>query len=155
MVRHRHAVVAQDVDLLVGILTLTDDVFRLRHLIDPTLFNLVVKIFNDFGVFEVFRVGIHGIDGGIALLVGAVLRKAVEATGGFLGGFGDRFLQVTAGRRHRSDEGDGTGLSVVQFHITRTSVEVGDDGREIDGEAVLTRQLLQTVTHLTQSLSPT
>ena len=72
-------------DLFVGVLTFSDDIFCLGDLVHPTLLNLVVEVCYDFRVFEVFRVGINWVDGRITFLVGAVLRQAIEAAGGFLG----------------------------------------------------------------------
>ena len=41
------------------------------------------------------------------------------------------------------------------MHISRTSVEVGDNSRDIHRECIRTRQLFHTVGHLTQGLRPT
>ena len=116
---------------------------------------MLLDILSELGVFEVLRVGVDGVDGRITLLVGALLFEGIEAASYFLRALGDGLLEVTAGRRYGTDEGDGTYLAVVQIDITGTTVEVGDQSREVHRESIGTRQFLHTVTHLAQCLCPT
>ena len=154
MVAHRNAVVTEDVDLFHGFLAATDDVLGLEDLLDPSFLHGAVQVFLDLGIFEILGIGIDRIDGGIALLVRAVLLEAVEAAGGLLGRFRHGFLEVAAGRGNRPDEGDGSGLPVVEDDHAGAGVEVRDDRREVDRESVGAREFLHTVGHLAEGLGP-
>ena len=128
VISHRHSVVAEDVDLLVGFTSLADDVLELAYLFAPTRSHGLVQIFLDFRIFEIFGVGVDRVHSRIALLVCTLLLKGVEAAGRLLGGLCDRFLEVTSCRGYGSDEGHRTCLSVVQDNHSGTGVEVGNDG---------------------------
>ena len=112
MVLHRHAVVAQDVDLVVGLLAALHERLAGIDVVHPALADVRVEVFADFGVFQIFRVGVERIDGGITLRVGTRLRQGIEAARRLLRGLRDRLFEVAARGRHRTQEGHRTRLSV-------------------------------------------
>ena len=150
-----HTVVTQDVDLLGNLLTTLQTGLDFIHLANPLTVDVLGDILFKFRVFYIFGIRVNRVYGRITLLVGTVLLKGIEAACHLLRILGYRLLQVTTGRRYRTDESNGTGLAIVQLHITRTAVEVGDDGGQVHREGIGTGQLLHTVGHLAQCLRPT
>ena len=155
MVLHGYTVVAQNVDLLGNLLTALHAGLQSKHLGNPLLVDMALDVLGKLGIFQILGVRIDGVYGRVALLVGTVLLQSIEATCHLLGVLRYWFLQVTAGRRYGTEEGNAAHLAIVQVHITGTAVEVGHQCAQVHGESVGTRQLLHTVTHLAQSLCPT
>lgn len=114
MVAHRNTVITENVDLLGSVTSLTDDVLGLCDHVCPALLNLLVQEFADLRIFEIFRVRINRVHCRVPLLVCTVLLQCIETSRSLLGRFRNRLLEVTAGRRYRSDKCDSTSLSVVQ-----------------------------------------
>jgi hypothetical protein len=92
-------------DLVFGLFSAQEDVLGLDDAIHPAGGDIGVQIFDNLIVFEVFGVGIDGIDSRIAFAVGAVLGEGVEAAGSLFGGFRDGFLEVSTGGRNCPDKG--------------------------------------------------
>ena len=155
MVVYGHTVIAQNVNLLGNLLASLQAGLYLVHLAQPFAVDALGDVVLKLWIFDVLRIGINGIDGRITFLVRTVLLQRVKATGHFLGVLGHGLLEVTTGGRHGTDKGNGTRLSVVQHHVSGTSVEVGDNGRQVHGEGIGTGKFLHTVGHLTQGLCPT
>ena len=154
MIFYRYTVITQDIDLFGNLLTALQAVFNFIHLTDPLAIDVSFDIFLKFRIFDIFRIRINRIHSGITLLVGTILLKSVETTGYFLRILRYRLFQVTTGRRHRTDKGNRTRFTVTQHHISGTSVEIGNDRRQVHRECVRSRQLFHTVGHLAQSLCP-
>ena len=154
MVVNGHAVVAENVDLLLHLLAALQQCLHLVDLLGPVGRYALCYILLKLGIFDVFRVGIDGVYGGVAFAVGAVLLERIEAARGFLGAFCHGLFEVTAGGRYCSYECDGTLVAVVQIDIPRAAVECADDSGEVHGEGVLSGQFLKAVTHLAQRLCP-
>ena len=112
-------------------------------------------IFLEFGIFQIFRITVDGVHCRITFTVGTFLFQSVETTGYLLRIFCYRFLQVTTGRRYRTDKGYRTCLSIVQFNETCTGIEVSHDSRQVHRERIRSGKFFQTVGHLTQRLCPT
>ena len=155
MIFYRYTVITQDIDLFGNLLTALQAVFDFIHLTDPLAIDVSFDIFLKFRIFDIFRIRINRIHSGITLLVGTILLKSVETAGYLLRILRYRLFQVTTGRRHRTDKGNRTRFAVTQHHISGTSVEIGDDRRQVHRECVRSRQLFHTVGHLAQSLCPT
>ncbi len=155
MIAHRNAIVSENVDLLGGLFASADYVLCLFDLFDPTLFDCLVEVMLNLRIFEIFGIRIKRTDGGIPLLVGAVLLESVEASCSLLCRLGHRFLEVTSCRGDSPDECDCAGVAIIEDNHSCTCVEIGDDRREVYRESICTRELLHTVTHLSKSLCPT
>ena len=155
MIFYRNTVITQDVDLFGNLFTTLQAVFDFVHLTNPFTIDMSFDIFLKFRIFDVFRIRINRIHGRITFLVGAVLFKSIETTSYFLRIFRYRLFQVTTGRRYCTDESDRTSFTVTQHHISGTSVEVGDDRRQVHRECIRSRQLFHTIGHLAQCLCPT
>ena len=148
VILHRHAVVSQNVNLLVGLLAALHDSLAFVHLVYPACFDLAVQILPHLGIFQIFRVAVQRVDCRITLAVGTSLRKSIEASGRLFGGLGYRLFEITSGRRHRTYEGYRTRLAVGQIYQTRTGIETRYDCRKVHRERILTRKFFQTVAHL-------
>ena len=85
--------------------------------------------------FDSFTSGVGSTIANVGLLIafgsiiGTILFKCIKTTGHLLGVLGNRLFQVTTGRRHRTDKSNRTRCSIIQFHITGTAVEIGNDRR--------------------------
>ena len=155
MILHRYAIVTQDINLLGNLLSSQKACLEFVHFRCPFAINALRYIFFKLGIFDILGIRIYRVHGRITFLVRTVLLQRIEATRHLLCIFRHRFLQVTAGRRHRTDERNGTHFAVVQVHIACTTVEVGNDSGQIHREGIRSRQFLHTVGHLAQSLCPT
>ena len=107
-----------------------------------------------FRIFDIFWIRINRIHSRITFLIGTVLFQCIETTGYLFRIFSYRLLQVTTGRRYRTDKCNRTCFVIAQFYISRTTIEVRDNSRNIHRESIWSRQLFHTVRHLTQSLCP-
>ena len=128
MVLHRHAVIAQDIDLLGDLLTSEQPCLCLVHLRCPVVGDMLGDKRFKLGILDILGVGLNRVDGRVAFLVGTLLLQGVEASCHLLGVLRHRLLQVTTCRRYGADEGDGALLSVVEGDMSGAAVEVGDDG---------------------------
>jgi len=152
---YRYTIVTKNIDLLGNLFTTLQTCFQFIDLTNPFTVDVLFDVCFKFRIFDIFRIRIDRIHSRITFLIGTVLFQSIETTCYFLRIFSHRLFQVTTGRRYRTDESNRTCFVIVQFHISRTTVEVGDDSRNIHRESIRTRQLLHTVGHLTQSLRPT
>ena len=127
MIFYRHTVITQDVDLLGNFLTTLQTRFDLIHFTDPFVVDVFGNVCLKFRIFDIFRIRVDRIHSRIALLIGTILLQRIETTSYLFSIFSHRFLQVTSGRRYRTDKGNRTTLTVIQFYITCTTVEVRND----------------------------
>ena len=155
MIIYRHTVVAEDVDLLLHLLTTEEDSFHLVDHTNPVAFDFSFDIFFEFRIFDIFRVAVDRVHSRVAFAVGTVLFKCVEATRNLFSTFCYRLFQVTTRRRYSTDECNRTSSTIFEIYITSAAIESTDDSREVHWERILTWELFHTVRHLTKSLSPT
>ncbi len=98
VILRRYAVVSQNIDLFGDLLTTQQAGLGFVHLLRPVGRDMFRDIFLKFGIFDIFGIGVDGVDGRIAFLVRTVLLQRVETAGHFLGVFGHGLLEVTTGR---------------------------------------------------------
>ena len=111
-------------------------------------------VFLKLRILDILGITLDRVYGRITFTVGSLLLQGIETTGHLLRILGHWLLQVSTGRRYRTDESDGACSVVIQMNESRTSVEVRHDSGQVHRESIRSRQLLQTVGHLTQSLCP-
>ena len=146
----------QDVDLFGSLFAPEEDVFSsiylVRNLNSGAICSLSVLVIRDTpGIWSNCR----WVDGGVAFAVEYAVGIVHKSSGQPFGRFSDRFFQVAARRRHRSDKGDGARLSVVQEDDTGAGVEVGNDYRQVHHqEGIKVGQFFHAVRHLAQGLRP-
>ncbi|EJX09862.1 hypothetical protein EVA_02030 [gut metagenome] len=154
MIFHGYTVISQDIDLFGNFLTTLQTRLDFIHLANPVSIDTLSDVILKFRIFYVFGIGINGVYSRITFSISTVLFQSIEAASHLLGIFSNRFLQVTSCRRYSTDKGNGSCFTVVEYHITCTPVEVGNDRRQVHRESIRSGQLFHTIGHLTQSLCP-
>ena len=126
---YRYTIVTKNIDLLGNLFTTLQTGLDFIYLPDPFTVDMFGDICFKFRIFDVFGIRIDRIHCRITFLVGTILFECIKTTGHLLGILGNRLFQVTTGRRHRTDKSNRTRCSIIQFHITGTAVEIGNDRR--------------------------
>ena len=155
VVIYRNTIVTKNIDLFLNLLTALQKGLHIVDFLRPTGIDALADIFLKLRIFDIFGIGVNGVNSRVTLAVSTCLLKSVEAAGHLLCTFRNGLFEVTACGRNGTEEGNRTGSTIIKIYVACACVESTDDSREVHWESILTRKFLQAVGHLAESLSPT
>ena len=103
---NRHTVIAEDVDLLLNLLTALQIGLHIIYHWKPIFVDEFGDIRLKLRIFHIFGVRINRVNSRVTFSIGASLLQGIETTRYFLRTFGYRLFEVTSGRRNGTKEGN-------------------------------------------------